>query len=278
MPKAKENAVIAFIPAIHKGYIDFFKKYPGRLYVVGKDFIKDFPYIERDLRTPIFNDLKKIFTSLNLFDEIIELKKKDLKRISKNLQIVMPDDEITRGLAKKFFKGRKVKFENIFLRWNRQISTTEKKIDPDRVISKSKIDREFIKKSEQTALLSPDWWRRIGAIAVKNNKVLISTYNARQPSSFNLDSFGDPRSNFDAGQNFELVTSIHAESWLVGEAAKKGIKLDGASVYVSTFPCPVCAKLLTKAGIKKVYYSKGYSLLDAKSVLESAGVEIILVK
>ena len=63
-----------------------------------------------------------------------------------------------------------------------------------------------------------------------------------------------------------------------GELAKRGIALEGASIYVTTFPCPVCAKSVALSGIKKVYYSKGYSLLDAEDILRAYGVEIVLVK
>ena len=48
--------------------------------------------------------------------------------------------------------------------------------------------------------------------------------------------------------------------------------------FVSTFPCPVCAKSIAVAGIKKVYYCQGYSLLDAEDILRPYGVELIFVK
>ena len=63
--------------------------------------------------------------------------------------------------------------------------------------------------------------------------------------------FGDPRSNFDAGKNIELSKFIHAEASLIAQAAKQGAKLEGASIYVTTFPCPVCARLVATAGLRK---------------------------
>ncbi|HLN18769.1 MAG TPA: deaminase, partial [Patescibacteria group bacterium] len=63
-----------------------------------------------------------------------------------------------------------------------------------------------------------------------------------------------------------------------GKAAKDGISLNNTNLYVTTFPCPTCAKLIAEAGIKKVYYESGYSLSDAEDILKNAGIEIILVK
>ena len=68
-----KHSVVAFVPAIHKGYIDFFRQYPGTLYLLGKDFIVDFTHIERDIRTPNIEDLKKIISSLDIFDGVVEL-------------------------------------------------------------------------------------------------------------------------------------------------------------------------------------------------------------
>lgn len=279
MPSAsKKYAVIAFVPAIHVGYINFFKKYPGKLYVLGKDFINEFPHMERDLRTPEFGDLKKMLEPVGCFSEITELNRRSIKKLPRELRIVMPSDEITKEISKKYLKGRKVIFDSVFLRWNKLISSTEMQINPDRKITGRTFDRELMKKVMQEATKSPDWWRMIGALIVKKDKILFGAYNKRLPTSFNLDAFGDPRSNFNAGEFFELVTSIHAEAYLVAKAAEKGVSLKDASVYVTTFPCPVCAKLLAMSGIKKVYYSKGYSLLDAESILKTSNIEIILVK
>ena len=271
-------AVITLIPAIHSGYLSFFKKYSGTLYIIGKDFIEDFGQIERDLRTPEWEELKKMLLSLDIFEDVIQLTKENIKHIPAHLSIVMPDDEITRGIAEKYLSNRPIHFENIFLRWTRQISTTEFIVPPDRTISQEQADRELIKRAGELSKKSADWWRQIGAVLVKDGEVLIESFNKNVPSDFSLDALGDPRSNFNPGERFDLVNTIHAEANAIAEAAKKGLAVEGASLYVSTFPCPVCARLVAKAGIKKVYYEKGYSLLDAENILKAFGVEIVLVK
>ena len=73
----------------------------------------------------------------------------------------------------------------------------------------------------------------------------------------------------------ELSTALHAEAGLIVEAAKKGISLEGATLYVTTFPCPNCAKLVAASGIKKLIYQDGYSVLDGEELLRSAGLIIV---
>jgi dCMP deaminase len=273
----KQYGVIAFIPAIHKGYIDFLRKYPGMLYVLGPDFIADFPHIERDIRTPDMADLKKIITSLGITNDVIELNRQNIAELPNDLHIVMPDDSVTKMVAEKYLSGRDTVFDTTFLRWNKQISSTEFIVPPDRTISRHEADRELLAQAFKESEKSSDWWRRIGVLAVKDGTVLLTGFNSHLPSDFTLDSYGDPRSSFDAGERFDLSTAIHGEAELISKAARKGIALEGASLYVTTFPCPACAKLIVNAGIKKVYYAQGYSLLDAEQILGAFGVELILI-
>jgi dCMP deaminase len=140
------------------------------------------------------------------------------------------------------------------------------------------MDRELMDKAFVQSDKSSDWWRQVGSVLVKDGKVIISGYNKHLPTDFSPYINGDPRNNFDAGIRIDLCTAIHAEAAMIATAAKNGIKLEGSSVYVTTFPCPTCARLLAEAGIKKVLYSKGYSLLDAEDILKDAGAEIVLIQ
>ena len=278
MPQTPRYAVVALVPAIHAGYLSFFKKHPGTLYVIGKDFIVDFPHIERDVRTPDFAELKEMLLSLGLFDDVVELTRESISKIPADLAIVMPDDEITKGIQEKYLADRAVQFENIFLRWNRQISTAEFVVPPDRVVTEDALDKELMAQAKALMPRSSDWWRQIGTLIVKGGKPVVTGFNSHLPSDFNLDSAGDPRSNFDAGISFDLSTAIHGEARAIALAAKQGIALEGASIYVTTFPCPTCAKLVVESGVKKVYYSSGYSLLDAEKIFKDFGIEVVLVK
>lgn len=272
------TSIISFVPALHKGYIDFFKKYPDTLYLIDSDFVQDFPRLERDLRQFNADDMKKAIEALDILKEVKVLHAVDISTINLEGDVVMPDEDISRELKEKYFKNIAVTFEPVFLRWNRQITLAESVVPPDRVISTSQLDKELIATAFAEASRSSDWWRQVGAVVVKDGKILLTGYNKHMPSDLSMDFYGDPRSSFDAGERIDLSTAIHGEANLIAKAARSGIPLQDASIYVTTFPCPNCAKLIVEAGIKKVFYSKGYSLLDAETILKSAGAEIVMVK
>jgi dCMP deaminase len=69
----------------------------------------------------------------------------------------------------------------------------------------------------------------------------------------------------------------HAERHLMGHAARKGIALEGADLYVTTFPCPGCAHQIVTAGIRRIFYRDGYSLVEASETLKHHGIEVIRV-
>ena len=75
-----------------------------------------------------------------------------------------------------------------------------------------------------------------------------------------------------------MCSSDLAEAGMIAEAAKKGVSLEGTEMYVTDFPCPVCAKQIAYSGVKKLYYTKGYSVLDGERILKDNGVRIIQVK
>ncbi len=273
-------AVIAYIPALHRGYINFFKTYPGALYVLGEGFVREVPRMERDIRALASQEVRALLEGLKIFERITVLDKNTLQEIRDgSTPIVMPDEDVSRQFAETHLPGKKVEFVSVFLRWDKQISTKEFEVPPNRVISEDQVDKEIMGVAFKEAEKSPDWWRQIGAIIVKDGKPVLMGYNRPVPSKdYTFGPFGDPRSNFDAGIGFEISKALHAEAGIIARAARQGIPLEGTSLYVTTFPCPVCAKSVAEAGIKWVYYSKGYSLLDAEDVLRAYGVEIVMVK
>ncbi len=277
-------SVIAYVPALHKGYLDFFKKHSSNkksvLYLLDRDFVLDYPRMERDIRAVDSTEMQSMIATLNIFIEVKVLNKKNLKQESKNIsQIIMPDEDISQDFAKKYLKNKKIKYISTFLRWDsHSAGKNNAPVNPDRKISTSTFDKEMMKKAYALTSKSPDWWRQIGGLTVKNKKILFTAYNRPLPSDQTHNIFGDPRSNYDYGIAFELSKFVHAEAGMISRAAKEGISLDGASMYVTTFPCPMCAKYIATSGVKKVYYSEGYSLLDAEDILKLNNIEIIQVK
>ena len=275
-----KTSVIAYVPALHQGYLNFFKKNPGILYLLGDDLKLNYPRMERDIRALSAEDIKKALQPFDLYEKIEILDKHNLLLfIDKVQNLIMPDEDIMRDFADKYLGNKKVNFVSVFLRWDRHSAQKDNLlVNPDRLISTNEFDQEIMNKAFQEAEKSSDWWRQIGTIVVREGKIILVGHNKPLPSEGVHNIFGDPRSNFDYGVSFELSKFLHAEAGVIAEAARRGITLEGTFVYVTTFPCPVCAKLIAMAGVKKIYYSEGYSLLDAEDILKSFGVEIIQVK
>lgn len=274
------NAVIAYVPALHKGYVEFFKTYPGTLYLLGSDFMSKMPRMERDIRAMDPELMKQIIESMGIYHTVTVISEKNKDELLEEVDtIIMPDEDASRAFGKTYLSGKEVRYVPTFLRWDKQISTKEFEVPADRVISEKERDKEILGKATKEAEKSPDWWRQVGAIITKEGSPLLVGHNAPLVGGvYAFGSMGDPRSNFDAGERIDLSLVLHAEAGLIAEAAREGIPLKGSSLYVTTFPCPTCAKSIARAGITRVYYAKGYSLLDAEQVLKAANVEIVLVK
>jgi dCMP deaminase len=136
----------------------------------------------------------------------------------------------------------------------------------------------MIKILREEAEKSSDWWRQVGGLIVKDGSIISKTHNRHVPHEQTPYIDGDPRADFSKGVNLELSTAIHCEAFLIADAAHKGVSLLGAEMYVTTFPCPPCAKLIAYSGIKKLYYADGYGVLDGERILKNRGVDIIFVK
>lgn len=68
------------------------------------------------------------------------------------------------------------------------------------------------------------------------------------------------------------VRTIHAEMNAIAFAARKGIAIEGAELYVTLSPCLACAKVIVNSGIKRVYYRELYRLPEGPYFLQYSGI------
>lgn len=271
------KAIVSYVPALHAGYLSFFGKHPGApVFVLGRTFIDSYPRLNRDIRALDPENAAKSLRALGFDAHVIEIN--ETESLSGFTSIVLPDEDVSRDFAEKYIPGEKAVLENIFLRWDGVFAGKEVEPSPDRTISDSELDRELMDAARAEGEKSADWWRQIGAVLVKDGAIVSLAHTRYFPSDLALDTFGTPRITVDAGERPDLYISMHAEADLVAQAARTGVSPEGASLYVSTFPCINCAFLIARSGIKAVYYDEGYSRIDAEGVLKGAGVEIVQVK
>ena len=276
-----QGAVMMYMPALHAGYLKFIEKQAqDNVYLLDEDLLKEVPALERDVRAVQPAQMTEALQAVLAPSQrrVQLLGKRALGMLPDNMRITMPDEEISHEVAENHLELHTVTFEPVFLRWDRQITAHEHIISPDRTVSVEDFDREAISIARKAAEKSPDWWRQVGAAIAKDGEITYVGYNEQMPcKDYGINTFGDPKSNFGPGEAIELSKSIHAEASLIAQAAKEGTELEGSSMYVTTFPCPACARLLSTAGINKVYYQDGYSVMDAEDVLKAADIEIVRV-
>lgn len=276
---------ICHIAVIHRGYLDFVRTCEGKgvtkLFLVELSFLEphdEFDYLVRknSLHSLSANNIKQALKQYSKIPVVI-LNDSTLAEVQiGNDEILMPKEDISTFLAEKYLAGRTIQYENVFLRWNRENLGETK--EPDVMVSDLPefITTVFHQVLEE-ATKSADWWRNVGAALVKNGEVIALAHNDHMPFEQLPNVFGDARSLFKKGININYGTAAHAEIGVIAEAARKGISPEGAELFLTDFPCPYCARLIAKAGIKKIYFLKGYAVLEGDEFLKGEGVELIQV-
>lgn len=275
MPK---QCIVAYIPVLHRGYLQLFDAFPEatELYLIDRSMLADetVDYLRKDLRQLEPVQIKPALEGLQRFVTVAVLTPELCKQLdTPEVQIVMPDEDISRAVAERF-KATSVDFYNVFLRWDRR-SIQSIDAEDNTVAIKSVEAVERLNQAVLAAQKSPDIWRRVGAVLVDaQNQIINSAANIGEPTQFSPWIEGDPRNIFNRGVGIEMSVFTHAEAGLIAEAARDGIALKGAKIYVLDFPCPACAKLIAHSGISEVFYANGYAVLDGERILKDFDVAI----
>lgn len=260
--------ILAYIPVLHRGYLQFFEAFPDAdtLVLVPGDIAREFTPSHKEIRALPEEKIVAAIQSWRIFKTVKVLDEQTVTKLTAELTpLAIPDELVTTEYVAKYLPKNPTEKSSIFLRWDKAKILERTKPHPDKVMELARIE----------GLKSSDWWRQVGAVAVRDGRVLAQTHNTHLPDEQQPYAEGDARAHFHKGEEIELTTAIHAEAKLIGEAAKAGISLADCELYVTDFPCPTCAKLIAAAGFSKVYYQHGYTMLDGERVLKSAGVEII---
>jgi len=110
----------------------------------------------------------------------------------------------------------------------------------------------FMKIAEQIATRSTCDRKHIGALIVRDKTILSSGYNGSLRGAPHCDDVGHDM------DNGHCVRTVHAEANAVAQAAKNGVRIDEAEMYVTASPCLTCFKLIANCGIQTIYYKEFY--------------------
>jgi dCMP deaminase len=118
--------------------------------------------------------------------------------------------------------------------------------------------------------------RHVGAILVKDKRILASGYNGAPSGLKHCEEVGCVRENSSvpSGERHELCRGIHAEQNVIIQAAHYGIPINGSILYCTNKPCVICTKMIINAGIIKIYYGDGYDDALSDQMFAEAGLEL----
>ena len=138
-------------------------------------------------------------------------------------------------------------------------------------------DLKFLKLLKNLAKHSTCLRAKVAAIAVKNGKILAKADNSPH-KCYNCKKIGCIRNiqQIPSGTRREICYGLCAEQRLLAESAKKGIKLDKATLYVISHPCRICEGLIAESGISRVIYIKGFpDVIPIYDTLKDFKIEVI---
>lgn len=153
---------------------------------------------------------------------------------------------------------------------------------------KPKLIKAYMKTAETFAELSTAKRLHVGAVIVKENRIISIGYNG-MPSGWDNDCENRVYANewtVDAndwqykdkdGHPYNLKSKpevLHAETNAIAKLAKSTESGDGATMFITHSPCLDCAKLVYQSGINSVYYRNSYRSDDGINFLEKAGVKV----
>jgi dCMP deaminase len=137
-------------------------------------------------------------------------------------------------------------------------------------------DTYFMSMAELVATRSTCLRRKVGAVIVKEKRVLTTGYNGAPKGLRHCAEVGCVRleNKIESGTRHELCRGVHAEQNAVIQAAYFGVSIKDASVYTTNFPCVLCAKILLNAGITEIIYKDDYVDELSRSMLAEANVKV----
>lgn len=130
-------------------------------------------------------------------------------------------------------------------------------------------DEYFMQIARQVSTRSTCGRKRCGAVLVRDRVILSTGYNGSISGTPHCDDVGHMM------ENGHCVRTIHAEMNAIAQAARNGINISGATLYVTASPCWECFKVLANAGIRRICYGEFYRNEHVLEAAAQIGVEMV---
>ncbi len=121
--------------------------------------------------------------------------------------------------------------------------------------------------------------RQVGAVIVKENRILSTGYNGTPTGIRHCLERGCLRDELKipSGQRHELCRGLHAEQNAIIQAAYHGVSIESGEIYCTNQPCIICAKMIINAGLKKIIIGNSYPDELAAEILDEAGLKVVVL-
>jgi dCMP deaminase len=126
-------------------------------------------------------------------------------------------------------------------------------------------DKNFINIANEIASASKCVSKQVGAVIVKDGRILSTGYNGTPAGYTNCKDHWDneyTKDHHDWSKTYEIHAEMNAIIW----AARKGISIEGATIYVTLEPCSECSKNLIAAGIERIVFQRAYEHTNSQVV------------
>ena len=140
-----------------------------------------------------------------------------------------------------------------------------------------KWNKRFMELTEHIATWSSCLRRQVGAVIVKDKRIMTTGYNGAPVGVKTCVEKGfclRNQMNVQSGTHAEICYAAHAEQNAIIQAARMGISVENATLYCTHQPCVICAKMIINSGITRVVYSQGYPDEFSLQMFEEAGVKL----
>lgn len=137
-------------------------------------------------------------------------------------------------------------------------------------------DTYFMRITKLVATRSSCLRRSVGAVLVKDKRILATGYNGAPAGMAHCEEAGCLRDqlHIPSGERHELCRGLHAEQNAIIQAARQGTEIKDSTLYCTTAPCSLCAKMLINAGVTRIVYKGSYPDERAMAFFAEAGVKV----
>src|SRR5512138_2429817 len=133
-------------------------------------------------------------------------------------------------------------------------------------------DQYFMNIAQVVASRSTCPRKHVGAVIVRDRTILSTGYNGSIRGLPHCDEVGHMM------ENDHCVATIHAEANAIIQAAKNGVAIDGADIYITASPCWPCFKLIANTGIRRIVFGELYRDARIFEFAQRLGIELVELK